>query len=188
RFAREQLVLVTLAAAYLVSGRIGLALSYGYPAASLVWPSAGFALAAFLVLGFRIWPVVFGAAVVLYASTLGASLPAILLAGGSTIERMVAAYLVNRYADGRHALQSPRNSLRFCGIVLLSSGATAILSAFLTAVSGIVGWADFGALWGVRTLGAAVGMLIVTPPIVLSTQNSRVRVSWAAFAEGVTAF
>jgi integral membrane sensor domain MASE1 len=71
RLAREQTILVSLAVAYFVTGKVGLALSYGHPAVSLIWPPSGVALGAFLILGYRIWPVVFGAATVLYASTLG---------------------------------------------------------------------------------------------------------------------
>ena len=42
-------------------------------------------------------------------------LPAVLLlAGGHTIEGVLAAYLVNRYASGRHALQNPAQQLPFC--------------------------------------------------------------------------
>ena len=69
RLAREQTVFVSLAVAYLITGKGGLALSYGHPAVSLVFPPAGLALGAFLVFGYRIWPIVFGAAAVMYAST-----------------------------------------------------------------------------------------------------------------------
>jgi diguanylate cyclase (GGDEF)-like protein len=188
RLAREQTVLVSLAVLYLVSGRVGLALSFGQPAASLVWPPAGVALAAFLTLGYRIWPVVFGTAVVLYASTIGPALPAIVLAGGSTIEAIAAAYLVNRYAEGRHALQNPRSSLRFSGIVVLAAGTSATLNALLFALTGVAPWADYGVLWIVRMLGAAAGMLIATPLIVLFTQGSRIRVNRKTLAEGIAAF
>ena len=80
RLAREQTAFVSLAVAYLITGKGGLALSYGHPAVSLVYPPAGLALGAFLVYGYRIWPIVFGAAAVMYASTIGPALPALVLA------------------------------------------------------------------------------------------------------------
>jgi diguanylate cyclase (GGDEF)-like protein len=188
QLAREQTILVSLAVAYVVTGKVGLALSFGHPAASLIWPPAGLALAAFLILGYRIWPVVFGSATVLYASATGPALPALVLAAGSTLDSIVAAYLVNRYAGGRHALQTPRNSLHFSGVVLVAAGTTATLNALLFVLTGVASWADYGSIWVVRTLGGVAGMILVTPILVLSSQGSRLRLQKNVLAEGVAAF
>jgi diguanylate cyclase (GGDEF)-like protein len=188
RLAREQTILVSLAIAYLAMGKIGLAFSYGHPAASLIWPSSGIALGAFLILGYRIWPVISGAAVVLYASTLGPTAPALLLAGGSTLEGVVAAYLVNRYAGGRHALQSPRNSLRFAGVVMLAAiVAGAPFNAIILALGGLAYWTDYGVLWLTLSLGSVTGMLVVTPPLVLYSQGARLRLPKRIVSEGTAA-
>src|SRR5262245_4364609 len=101
RLAREQTILVSLAVSYVIAGKLGLAMSYGHPAVSLVWPPSGIALAALLLHGYRVWPVVFGAATMLYVSTLGPVSVSLALAGGNTIEAVLAAYLVNRFAGGR---------------------------------------------------------------------------------------
>src|SRR5262245_48816153 len=69
---REQTSLVLLAVAYIVTGRAGLAFGYVHPAATVIFPPAGIALGAFLVLGYRVWPVILLAAALLYASVLGA--------------------------------------------------------------------------------------------------------------------
>ena len=63
RLAREQTMLVSLVFAYVVSGRSGCRSSYVHPAATLVWPPAGIALGALLVLGYRMWPAIFASAV-----------------------------------------------------------------------------------------------------------------------------
>ena len=187
RLAREQTVFVSLAVAYLITGKGGLALSYGHPAVTLVFPPAGLALGAFLVFGYRIWPIVFGAAAVMYASTVGPSLPSLVLAAGGTVESVFAAYLVNRYADGRHALQSPRTSLRFSGVVVLASAAAATLNALLIITCGLALWTDFGSLWIVRAIGTLVGTLIITPLIVLSHPGAHVRLRSRVVAESAAA-
>jgi diguanylate cyclase (GGDEF)-like protein len=187
RLAREQTVFVSLAIAYLITGKIGLALSYGHPAVSLVFPPAGLALGALLIFGYRVWAIIFGAAAVLYASTMGPALPALVLAAGSTLESVFAAYLVNRYADGRHALQSPRTSLRFSGVVVLASFIGATVNGFLIIFSGLGFWTDFGALWVVRAIGTLVSTLLITPLIVLSHPGAHVRLRSRFVAESVAA-
>ena len=59
---REQTILVSLVIAYIVTGRVGLQYAFVNPATSLVWPPAGVALGAFLVLGYRVWPAILLAA------------------------------------------------------------------------------------------------------------------------------
>jgi diguanylate cyclase (GGDEF)-like protein len=188
RLAREQTMLVSLAIAYFLAGKAGLALSFGHPAATLVWPSSGIALAAFIVFGYRIWPVVFGAATVLYASTLGPVSASLALATGNTLEGLLASYLVNRFAGGRHALQSPRNVLRFSGVVLLASTTvTAPFNAIVLILSGHAYWTDYGTLWLVLCLGSLVGMLVATPAILLNAQGFRLRLRPKLAAEGCAA-
>jgi diguanylate cyclase (GGDEF)-like protein len=172
RISREQAILVSFVALYCLFGRIGLWLSYGHPAATLIWPSSGLALGALLILGYRIWPAVFGAAVAVYASTLGPHAGAVSMAAGHTAECLLAAYLVNRYADGRHALQNPANTFRFAGIALLSSTASGpTLNALALAVTGSMAWTDYGYVWLTLSLGSFLGMLLVTPLIALYSQG-----------------
>jgi integral membrane sensor domain MASE1 len=51
-----QLALVLVA--YFLGGRLGLAIPFTSGNVSPVWPSSGIALAAMLVVGYRIWPAV----------------------------------------------------------------------------------------------------------------------------------
>src|SRR5262245_22760890 len=136
RFAKEQAILVLLIAAYFATGKLGLMLPSALPATgpviSLVWPPAGIALGAFVVLGYRIWPLVLAGSTLLYATTIS-SLPAVLaMAGGNTIEGLLTAYLINRFAGGRNALQSPENTVRFAGLIVLSSTSVSATSAATT--------------------------------------------------------
>ena len=50
RLAKEQTIAVSLVLAYVLTGRLGLSLGYTHHAVSLVWPPAGIALGAIIVL------------------------------------------------------------------------------------------------------------------------------------------
>ena len=181
RLAREQTILVSLIVAYIATGKFGLSFSFAdlHPVSTLVWPPSGIALAAFLVLGYRVWPAVFGAAAVLYVTTIGLVPAAVALAGGNTLEGLLAAYLVNRYAGGRHALQSPRDSLRFAGAVILASATVgATLNTLVLVTTDLTYWTDYGSTWVTFSVGSVVGMLLVAPLIVLHSQGSTIR--WRA--------
>src|SRR5262245_51947130 len=92
RLAKEQTVLVFLVIAYIATGRLGLRMPNAHPAVSLVWPPAGIALGAFVVLGYRVWPAVLAGAGLLYATTIG-PLPGVLaMAAGNTVEGLLTAY------------------------------------------------------------------------------------------------
>src|SRR5712692_11216248 len=48
-----------LALIYFVAGKLSLQLAFVNASASPVWPPAGIALAALLLLGYRVWPAIF---------------------------------------------------------------------------------------------------------------------------------
>jgi diguanylate cyclase (GGDEF)-like protein len=188
RLAREQTILVAVVILSFVTGKLGLTLAYGHAAVTLVWPPAGIALGAFVILGYRIWPFILCAALAVYASTIGPLPAALMLAGTGTVEAMLAAYLVNRYAGGRHALQNPRNSLRFAGAVLLASAAIGSTLATLSLVlNGLASWMQYGVLWWELWLGSVTSMVVVAPPVILFSQGSSLRWRTAQFVEGAAA-
>src|SRR5438093_5910184 len=57
--AGDLLTWLLLASVYVLAGKLGLTLAYVNASATAVWPPAGIALAALLVLGPRAWPGVF---------------------------------------------------------------------------------------------------------------------------------
>src|SRR5215813_6561904 len=88
---------------YVAAGKLGLSLAYLNASASPVWPPTGIALAAFLTLGYRVWPAIVAGAFVVNVSTAGSLATSIAIALGNTLEAFVGAYLVNRYANGARA-------------------------------------------------------------------------------------
>src|SRR5947199_3775319 len=59
RLVRRLGLLVALAAAYFVTGKLGLRFALVNPSASAVWAPTGIALAAFLLQGYAVWPAIF---------------------------------------------------------------------------------------------------------------------------------
>src|SRR5215510_1920613 len=158
RFAKEQTVPVLLMAAYFATGKLGLmlpsALPGHAPVVSLVWAPAGIALGAFVVLGYKIWPLVLAGSTLLYATTNSPVSVVLAMSAGNTIEGLLTAYLINRFAGGRNALQSPENTVRFSGLIILSSTTVSATAAATTlAVTGAVGWNEYGAIWRDASLG-----------------------------------
>ena len=58
-----------LATAYFALGKLGLLMAFVNASASAVWPSAGLALGAMLVWGYRIWPAIAAAAFLVNLTT-----------------------------------------------------------------------------------------------------------------------
>jgi diguanylate cyclase (GGDEF)-like protein len=186
---REQSILVSLVLAYLVSGKLGLMLGFGHPAVTLVWPPAGLALGALLVLGNRAWPAILLAAVLLYAAVLGPHPAVLLLAAGNTGEGLLAAYLINRFAGGRHALQNPRNTFRFAGIVALTSiTVSATIGVLTLTLFGLAPWTDYGAIWLSWTVGNFASSMLVAPLVLLFIQGSKGRWRTRQWLEAIAAF
>src|SRR2546425_117680 len=71
---RRVALLFALAAVYYVAAKLGLRFAYINSSVTTVWPPAGIALAAFVLLGYRVWPAILGAAFLANVTTTGAGL------------------------------------------------------------------------------------------------------------------
>src|SRR5574341_307298 len=96
-------LLAGLAAAYVVAGKLGLRLAFVNPSATPVWAPTGIALAAFLILGSRVWPAIFAGAFLVNATTAGTLLTSFGIATGNTLEGLTGAWLLQRFNGGREA-------------------------------------------------------------------------------------
>ena len=89
--------------------------------ASVVWPPTGIALAAVLIWGPRVWPGIFLGAFVVNETTAGSLWTSLAIAVGNTLEALIGAYLVNRFAGGRSALNRGRDLALFVVVAALVS-------------------------------------------------------------------
>src|SRR4029078_4670415 len=81
---------------YIIAGKIGLNLASLHASASPVWPPAGIALAAMLLLGYRAWPAIFVGAFIVNLTTAGDIATSVAIATGNTFEALARAWLGHR--------------------------------------------------------------------------------------------
>jgi PAS domain S-box-containing protein len=162
------LVLASLALGYFLAGKLGLRLATVHPSATTVWAPAGIALVAFLVFGRNVWPAIFIAALGVNLSTSGSFPASFGIAIGNTLEGLVGAYLVNRYANGRRAFSHHQGVFKFA---LLAAAVSTMVSATLGVsclyLAGLALWSDFKSIWLAWWLGDAGGVLVVAPLLIL---------------------
>ena len=168
------LIIAGLAAIYFAAGKLGLSLAFVNASATAVWPPTGIALAALLFFGPRVWPGVLIGAFLVNLTTAGSAVSSAGIAIGNTLEGVLAAYLVERYANGIHAFERLGDVLRFS---ILASLVSPIVSATFGVTSlcltGYAQWADFGPVWLTWWLGDAGGALIVAPLLIVWGKDPR---------------
>lgn len=161
--AVEVLTVLAVAACYYATARLGLLQQLVRGQVTPLWPPTGIAVAALLVFGIRIWP---GIALGALAAniTIGPSvLPVLLIAVGNTIAP-ICSYLLLRRADFHNEVDRLRDALALvflgalAGMLISATAGTAAL-----AVSGALPDAGFWPTWSVWWTGDAMGVMVVTP-------------------------
>jgi diguanylate cyclase (GGDEF)-like protein len=174
RFLRDLVTLTALAGVYFVAGKLGLKLASVHASATAVWPGTGIALAAFLTLGYRVWPAILAGAFLVNLTTAGSVATSIGIAVGNTLEGVVGCYLVSRFAGGQHAFERAQDIFKFgllAGMVSTTVAATFGITSL--ALGGFADWAMYGPIWCTWWLGDAVGAVVVTPFLLLWRENPR---------------
>jgi integral membrane sensor domain MASE1 len=116
---------------YVAAGKLGLTLAFVNASATAVWPPTGIALAAFVVLGYRIWPAILLGAFLVNVTTSGVAATSIAIAVGNTLEGIVGGYLVNRFAHGRQVFERARDLFTY--ILLACIVSTTVSGVWLPA-------------------------------------------------------
>ena len=178
-------LLAALTAAYFIAGKLGLQVAYVHPSATPVWPPSGFALATLLLAGYDVWPAILAGAFLVNITTAGSVATSAAIAAGNTLEALLGAYLVNRFARGARACERARDAFKLAALAGLGStmvSATAGVGAL--SLGGFASWADFGSIWWTWWLGDAVSDLLVAPAILLWGTHPRIRWSRRQVVEG----
>jgi len=180
---RWLLLSTAVAAAYVVAGKLGLSLAVVHPSATAVWAPTGIALAAFLRLGYGVWPAIFVGAFLVNVTTAGSIATSIGIALGNTFEGAVGAYLVTRFAPGSATFSRPLDVFAFTGLAALA-GTTVSASVGVTtlALAGYASWGDY-AIWATWWLGDGAGALIFAPPLLLWSAGLPLRGGRAQWVE-----
>ena len=177
-------VLGSLATVYILAGKIGLQLAIFHPSATPVWPPTGISLAAFLLLGYWVWPAIFLGAFAVNVTTAGSIGSSLGIATGNTLEGLVGALLVNQFANGRNIFDRQADTLKFVLLAaLFSTTVSATFGVTNLALAGYADWEKYGAIWTTWWLGDVVGALLVTPAILLWRSNGALQWSRAQLLE-----
>jgi signal transduction histidine kinase/ActR/RegA family two-component response regulator len=161
---RRLSTLALLFAAYVAAAKLGLAFASVNPSVTAIWPPTGIALAALLLLGRDVWPAIFAAALVANLTTQGSVLTSIGIAAGNTLEGVLGAYLVERFAHGCRAFDRPRDIFRFVALGgVLSPMVSASIGATTLSLGGYAAWSAYGSIWVTWWLGDVAGALLVAP-------------------------
>src|SRR5258706_11148798 len=162
-----------VALAYWFTASVSLKLALVHGQVTPIWPPTGIALVAIFVLGRRVWPAVFLAALAdnlpIGPSTFGA----MSIAAGNTLAPLAAAALLKR-AGFRIELDRLRAAVAI--IVLGAMVAMTISATVGTAVlvlSNAVPSDSFLSTWAVWWTGDAMGVLLVAPFLLSLLPNAR---------------
>src|SRR5215472_9700358 len=129
-----------LAVVYFIAGKLGLMLASLHASASPVWPSAGIALGAILLLGYRVWPAIFIGAFLVNLTTAGDIATSVAIAAGNTLEAIAGALLVNRFAGGKNVFDRPVGVFKFAIAAAISTVVSPVFGVTSLAVAGFADW------------------------------------------------
>lgn len=190
--AKHLKVLGGLTLVYYIAATLGLRLASVHPSATPVWAPSGIALASVLVWGPRVWPAIFAGALLVNLATAGNVATSIGIAVGNTLEGVLGAYLVRRFAPSAPSFDHTRDVFVFA---VVACGSSTMVSATLgvgtLAVAGYAPWYDVGMIWLTWWLGDASGALIVAPVLLLWARDRTIpwghqrRVEAAALVGGL---
>ncbi|MBI4126891.1 MAG: MASE1 domain-containing protein, partial [Deltaproteobacteria bacterium] len=176
--------LVLLAVVYFIAAKLGLRLAFVHASATAVWPPTGITLAALLIMGYRVWPGIFLGAYFANLMTAGTVATSLGIATGNTLEGIVGAYLVHRFAGGRTPFDRAQDVFRFAFFAaVVSTMVSATIGVTSLSLGGFAEWVQFGSIWFTWWLGDMGGNLVVAPVLLLWSVKSRLRFDWKRWGE-----
>src|SRR5579859_4885561 len=168
-------IIVVLSFIYFLAGKLGLALAVVNPSISAVWPPTGIALASFLVFGYDVWPAIFIGAFAVNLTTEGTAATSFGIATGNTLEGLLGAYLVSRYAHGRQAFTRVNDVLRFAFLAgVVSTSLAATIGLFSVIAGGLLqSGVNRTQAWLTWWLGDMIGAIVLAPCLILWSMRPR---------------
>ncbi|MFF9074781.1 MASE1 domain-containing protein [Streptomyces sp. NPDC014735] len=176
RTARAVLQVLAVAAAYYAAGGLGLipGVSVHGAAVTPLWPPTGIALSALIQLGPRVWPgIALGSLCVVSMLEDSVSLLTCALVAGNTLAPL-CSYLMLRRAGFRRELDRLRDGLALVlPGALLGMTVSATVGASVLVLDGDLPAHGFWPVWTAWWSGDAMGVLVVTP-LLLVLRGARV--------------
>ncbi|BBD58897.1 sensor protein [Nostoc sp. HK-01] len=154
-------------------GYIGLSMTF-VGGASAFWPALGVFVAGMLLVGYRVWPILFisdfiVSYIIFFKHNLVIStiIPAVNL-----ITPFVATFLIQRFIKRRYFLERSQDVFKFIVITIPSPLISSVLAALTLCMSGIAPWPVFGNVFQTWLTSDSAGILIVTPLLLAWLQKS----------------
>lgn len=165
---RYAVALILLAGVYAGAARSGLLLDAISGFATLVWAPTGIAIAALLLVGYRLWPAIFVGAFIANLWTGASLLAALGIACGNTLEAVAATAILRRMPGFRLGLDRLEDVGSFivlaAGLCTAISATIGVSTLFLT---GTVTTSQLAITWRAWWLGDVVGALVVAPMLLV---------------------
>lgn len=186
----------TVAFIYFLGAQAGLWLGFKQAGASSLWLPSGVALAAVLILGYRIWPGIVLAAfltnVLIFISNrqtadltfLGVSL---LSAAGYTLQAVTGALLYRRLVRPPVFFESTRDVFKFLFVACVMGSLSAAVHLTGLCLFKIISWSAYENLWFGWSFGDTIGILVLAPFLMLCFQRSAYSWRWRSAGEAFLA-
>jgi len=182
--SRTFIWMMVIAAVYFCTAGLSLLFAFEHTAISPLWPPAGIALAAVLLLGYPMCVGIFVGALAsnvftvnMAASPIGPLLVAAFsTAAGNTLEALIGAYLVRRFTGNNYIFKDIKGAFIF---VIFGSLLSAAVAAFIGVTGLLAVMGDVSQYWHALFtwwLGDATGVILVSP--LFLSWNNRDYVQW----------
>src|SRR5437870_3802685 len=154
--------ILAVAILYFLAAKLGLSLASVHTNVSPVWPPTGLAIAAILLLGYRVWPgVLLGAFLANFFTPVPVA-TAVGIAVGNTLEAVSAGVLL-RSLNFRNSFDRARDVFNFTLAAVVCTTLAATIGNLSLCLGHAARWSDFGSLWVTWWLGDSVGCLVLAP-------------------------
>jgi len=159
---------VVLAVVHVLAAELGLLLAHPDTRITVIWPPAGIALAAFLLLGYQVWPGFFVGGVVLALLEGFPPILWIVVPMANTVSAVIGAWALQTFVDFNPRLRR-MSDIVWLGLLggLLSSLVSATLGAGSIAASGQAAAQEPLTAWLTWWLSNTIGVALVAPGLLV---------------------
>ncbi|MCD8489521.1 MAG: MASE1 domain-containing protein [Desertifilum sp.] len=185
---RFLLAAVTLPIVHLYLGYIGLSTMF-VNGASVFWPSLGMFQAAMLLVGYRVWPILYisdfiVSYVLFFKNNL---LISSLIPAANLFTPLIGTYLIHRLIKRSNFLERSQDVFKFIIITLVSPLVSSLLAALILCSSEIAPWNAFIEICRTWLASDSTGILVVAPLLVtwLQKPQQQKRLNWQQSLEAI---
>ncbi|MBD1932071.1 MULTISPECIES: MASE1 domain-containing protein [Cyanophyceae] len=164
---------LVIPAVHLYLGYIGLSTTF-VNGASVFWPSLGVFLAAMLILGYRVWPILFVSDfivshILFFPNNLLISL---IIPAVNLLTPFSGTFLINRFIKRHNFLERSQDVFKFIILTIPTPLLSSLLAAVTLCTSGIAPWTAFAEVFRTWLASDSTGILVVTPLLLAWWQKS----------------